>query len=71
MNELIKINILIYHKCQTCSGEPTLVNSERTVANAEDASAKSVSCVNTTSFSAENASDKMQRSSASPKLDEY
>ncbi len=39
---IIIINILIYHKCLTYSGELTLVNSERIVANAEDASAKSV-----------------------------
>ncbi len=67
---IIIINILIYHKCPTYSGELTLVNSERTVASAEDASVKLVWSVNTTFCFAENASGRTETLLDLPKLDE-
>ena len=63
-------NIYFTTQCPTYSGEPTLVNSERTAASAEDASAKSVLFASTISYSAGNASERMERSLDSPGLDE-
>lgn len=68
---IILINILIYHKCPTCSGEPTPASSERTAASAGDADAKSVSSVSTTCSSAGSASERTEKSSALPRPDEH
>lgn len=68
---VILINIIYFTtECPTCSGEPTLVNSERTAASAEDADAKSVLSANTIFCSAGNASERTERSSDSLGLDE-
>jgi hypothetical protein len=67
----IKYYFNFNHKCPTYSGEPTLVNSERTAASAADVNAKSASSVNTTCCSAENASENLVKLSASLKPDEH
>lgn len=61
---------IINHICPTFSGEPTPVSTEKTVVNAEHADAKWAWSANTTSCCAENVSERVPTSSASPKPDE-
>jgi hypothetical protein len=62
--------LIITIRCQTCSGELTQENSERTAENAETASAKWVSSESTTSSSAESVSESMLKSLDSPEPDD-